>query len=479
MPIIKSLSALLLSLMLPLCQPAQAKTLCRTPDPATVEYLQRLTDSVAGFRLDNGLRVFLLPDPHRSTVTTRLVFRVGARDEAPFEYGYAHLFEHLMFKGSREVPGEGHFRLIEQVGGETNAITTFDQTDYWNRLPAGQLDLALRLEAARWQGLQLGAEKIRNQLAAVREERALRLDNQPYAKVLVDLFLKLAAGTPYGHNPLGTDAALDGATAERLQNFFERHYRPDNGLLIITGKFTPATARTLVARQFGALRAVAEPAPEATAIYRLDSTEARLPDPLAPFPLYGMAWTSGGQSARDYRAVEITGDLLFGNASSRFQAQLRKLDKPAFLTQSFTFGAHYLGITAIGFVPRGRTSFREFRELVDNTIREAQVGGITRAEVCRAIRSRQTRYLQELATSTGVARLLGNQVLLGHAPDFLQPWQAWAAQTPASVEKVIGSHFRQPTVAVEVAPNRGLRFVKKLLELMPENMANRLEDAVL
>ncbi len=206
------------------------------------------------YRLDNGLRVILSPEPRTPVVAVNLWYKVGSRNERPGRTGFAHLFEHMMFQGSSHVPDTAHFAYIEKAGGSLNGSTWLDRTNYYETVPAHYLELALWLESDRM-GFLLPAmtqEKLDNQRDVVKNERRWRVDNQPYG----DWDERLQAMMyppehPYHHSVIGSMEDLDAASLEDVENFFRTYYAPNNAVLTICGDYDHAQARAMVERYFG------------------------------------------------------------------------------------------------------------------------------------------------------------------------------------------------------------------------------------
>jgi predicted Zn-dependent peptidase len=206
------------------------------------------------FTLDNGLRVVFSEDHTNAVVAVNLWYNVGSRNEAAGRTGLAHLFEHMMFQGSEHVPDTQHIAHVERAGGSVNGSTWLDRTNYYETLPAHQLELALWLESDRM-GFFLPAltqEKLDNQRDVVKNERRERVDNQPYGdwdeRVQAMLFPE---DHPYHHSVIGSMADLDAASLDDVKSFFSTFYAPNNAVLSIVGDFDPAEARRLVEQYFG------------------------------------------------------------------------------------------------------------------------------------------------------------------------------------------------------------------------------------
>jgi zinc protease len=223
-----------------------------------------MTFPIEPHQLDNGLRVVLSADHSQPVVAVNLWYNVGSRNERPGRTGFAHLFEHMMFQGSENVPDTQHIAHIERAGGSMNGSTWLDRTNYFETVPANRLDLALWLESDRM-GFLLPAmtqEKLDNQRDVVKNERRWRVDNQPYGdwdeRVQALLF---PPDHPYHHSVIGSMEDLDAATLDDVQDFFRTYYAPNNAVLTICGDFDRTLVLDLVERYFGEIPKGPEPPP--------------------------------------------------------------------------------------------------------------------------------------------------------------------------------------------------------------------------
>jgi predicted Zn-dependent peptidase len=207
-------------------------------------------------RLDNGLRLVVSEDHLVPAAAVCLWYSVGSRQEAKGRTGLAHLFEHLMFQGSAQVSGNGHFELVQGAGGSLNGTTSFERTNYFETMPAHQLELALWLEADRMGSLlaALDEESMANQRDVVKNERRQRYDNVPYGTAFERLTaLAFPEGHPYHHTPIGSMADLDAATLDDARAFFRANYAPNNAVLAIVGDIDPAQTLRWVEKYFGSI----------------------------------------------------------------------------------------------------------------------------------------------------------------------------------------------------------------------------------
>ena len=275
------------------------------------------------FRLDNGLRVVVQPDPSLPLVAINLWYHVGSKDERPGRTGLAHLFEHMLFQGSEHVGTNDHFHYVQQAGGIANGSTWYDRTNYYETLPAHYLDLGLWLESDRlgWLLPAMTQEKLDTQREVVINERRQRVDNQPYGRALERLHeLLYPADHPYHWPVLGYVADLEATTLDDVETFFRTHYAPNNAVLTLAGDLSVDEARERVERWFGELpRGPERPSQAAAAPPRLTSERREvLPDdvhlPRVYLGYQAPAYGEPGWYAADLLATALAADkssLLF------------------------------------------------------------------------------------------------------------------------------------------------------------------------
>ena len=199
--------------------------------------------------LGNGLQVIYAPLRQAPVVHVRVLYHVGSRDERPDRQGFAHMFEHMMFRGSAHVKPEEHMKLIGMVGGMSNAFTSFDQTVYVNTIPSNQLEMALYLEADRMASFKVSDEIYQTERKVVTEEWRMK-QNRPYGSVWEDFMKAAFAKHPYRWTPIGNMDNLRAAQAAELQDFFNRYYVPNNAVLVIAGDIDIPAAKALVKKYY-------------------------------------------------------------------------------------------------------------------------------------------------------------------------------------------------------------------------------------
>jgi len=211
--------------------------------------------------LDNGLKVVLHEDHSTPIVHAELWYHVGSKNEKPGRTGFAHLFEHMMFKGSKNVEPEGHPSWISSVGGQSNATTNEDATVYWQTFPAQYLPLVLWLEADRMATLRIDETVFRNEREVVKEERRMRVDNQPYGRLNEIIYDQAFTVHPYKHPTIGSMKDLEAASIEDVRDFFRTYYVPNNATLVLAGDFDSKEALKMVEQYLGRVPKSTRPVP--------------------------------------------------------------------------------------------------------------------------------------------------------------------------------------------------------------------------
>src|SRR5215813_4949761 len=231
-------------------------TLLLAPLLAAADY----TVPIEKYTLPNGMRVILSQDNAVPVVAVYMIYDVGARSEEKGRTGFAHLFEHMMFEGSANAPKGMHFATVESNGGVLNGSTHPDYTDYFEVLPSNKLATALWLESDRMRSLSINDENLKNQKEAVKQERRLSFDNQPYATAMVDVWPTLMyQNWQSSHSLIGSFEDLNASSVDDVSKFFKTHYAPDNAVLVIVGDIQMPEAKKLIAAYFGDIPSQPQP----------------------------------------------------------------------------------------------------------------------------------------------------------------------------------------------------------------------------
>ena len=273
--------------------------------------------------LPNGLTVITSEDHSTPIVHVNLTYHVGSKNEKPGRTGFAHLFEHLMFKGSKNVLPEAHTSFIASVGGQSNAYTTEDETVFWETVPSQYLPLALWLEADRMATLRVDKDTFTNEREVVKEERRMRVDNQPYGRLNEIIYDQAFAVHPYKHATIGSMEDLEAASIEDVRDFYRTYYVPSNATLTLVGDFEPGQVMPLVTQYLGRVPKADREAPRDIPKEPAQAAEKRvtLQQPW-PLPAVVVAYHVTYDGNPDSYPLHIASKVLSDGQSSRIYKKL-------------------------------------------------------------------------------------------------------------------------------------------------------------
>jgi predicted Zn-dependent peptidase len=360
-------------------------------------------------RLANGLRVITVEDHTAPVIAVDVTYNVGSRDERPGRTGFAHLFEHMMFKGSENVGTGEHFYLVFNNGGNMNGTTNEDRTTYFEALPANQLDLALYLEADRMRSLVINKANLDNQRNAVQEERRLGVDNQPYGQsgeiqqgLIYDNFA-------YKHTVIGSMEDLNAASVEDVAAFFKTYYAPNNAVIAVVGDFKTADALKKIKQYFENIpRQPAPPAVDMTEPEQKAERRANVDDGLARLAQVDIAFKTVPGNTADFYALQVLSAALQSGQSSRLYQALVK-DKQlvqsvgGFADEKRGTGAFYTSATI-----RSGVKPADVEDAIYNEIERLKKDGIADWELQKAKNTTRRNFIN--STQSSLSRALNLSV---------------------------------------------------------------------
>jgi zinc protease len=416
------------------------------------------------YKLDNGLRVILSEDNTLPVVAVYIVYDVGSRSEEKGRTGFAHLFEHMMFEGSANVKKGELSRFVESNGGNLNGSTHSDYTNYFESLPSNKLAVGLWLESDRMRSLAITPENLANQKEAVKQERRLRMDNQPYIAAIVEKWPQMVfKNWQSSHSLIGSFEDLNSATIDDVSRFFKTYYAPNNAVLTVVGDIKIAEARKLIQTYFGDIPSQPQPKRPDLSEPAASSSSDTFKDPLAKVPGVIVGYPGPERGSDDYYALVVLDALLTGGDSSRLQLDLVKGKKSVIQYQGdvgwpFSSADDYRDPAQYATFLLYNPSFQA-NQIVDQyqeEIGRIQKEGITDTEIRRAVTLLLTAKLNELQTCLGRAQLLAGFELLDGKPEIINTLLGrYAAVTPARVQAVAKKYLiagRRTVLAIQPDP---------------------------
>jgi zinc protease len=416
---------------------AGAKPAAAKPAPLEVPPLK-----FEKYKLENGLEVILSEDHRLPMVAVNLWYHVGPANELPGRTGFAHLFEHMMFEGSRHVPGSSHFHYLEAAGAsDINGTTDFDRTNYFETLPSNQLELALWLESDRMGYLpdKLDQANLSNQQDVVRNERRQSFENAPYGVVEEGMFHQLFPKEhPYYGDVIGSHLDIQSAKLEDVRNFFKLYYAPNNASLAIVGDFNPERARDLVQKYFGPLKR-GEDVPKIKAHTPPITSERRVViQDNVQLPRVYMAWLTSPIFKPGDAEADLAAAILGGGKSSRLY---KKLVYEKQIAQDVSANQQSLMLGSVFEVQataKAGVKPEDLEKAINAEMDRFRKEGPTTAELSRArnvIESGIIAALETLGGSGGVADRLNSYNHYLGTPDFLAAdIGRYENATPESIE---------------------------------------------
>ena len=399
------------------------------------------------FSLANGLQVITSEDHSTPVVAVDVWYNTGSRNERIGRSGFAHLFEHMMFQGSAHVKKTEHFQLVERAGGEENGSTQEDRTNYYDVVPSNRLNLVLWLEADRMRSLAITQENFENQRQTVKEERRLRVDNQPYSRAFVDgLTLPYDSATcfAYAHSTIGDMADLNAAKLPDVQEFFTTYYAPNNARLVVVGDFNPAELRRLINQYFADIPRHAPP-PAVACDYKLNPGLIRreFADSHANLPAVVRLYRVPPHDDADTPALELMNIILGQGESSRLNVAIVRRAKAALAAGAGTTNSHRGPGTMFAFgIANQGVSVDHVDSLIAAQVDTLRVSGITPEELTKAKNQLRAGFIQNRETSLSKAEELQHYAMFHpSAAEINTDLDKFMAVTNDDIRRVAGKYL--------------------------------------
>jgi zinc protease len=404
--------------------------------------------------LPNGLRVILSEDHSTPIVHVSLTYHVGSKNERPGRTGFAHLFEHLMFQGSKNVEPDTHAGIISGVGGRSNAFTTEDETVFWQTLPAHYLPLALWMEADRMATLRVNDGSFRREREVVKEERRMRIDNQPYGRLNEIIYGHAFTTHPYKNPTIGSMADLEAATIEDVREFHQTFYVPENATLTLVGDFDSAQTLQLVTQYFGRVPKAVKPVPRDIPREPAQTREKRaVIEEAWPLPAVVVGFHVPYDGHKDAYPLHIANKILSDGQSARITRALvyNGLALTAFGRASIIEDPNLL--YAVAIVQPGVTVAAVEKALIQQ-FEDMKTGGVTAHELERSKNQFARDYIVSRESNEQKAQHLSHAAVIHNDITTADgEFDIFMNITQADVQRVAQTYFTEPNrVVLHIVP---------------------------
>lgn len=360
------------------------------------------------YDLGNGLHVILHKDNSNPIISVDIWYHVGSKDEDTNRTGFAHLFEHMMFQGSKNVGKAEHFNYVQKAGGTVNGSTNQDRTNYYESLPSNQLELALWLESDRMSTLNVTQENFDNQREVVKEEKRQRYDNVPYGSRFYNLFRLAFKEQPYGWIPIGSMEDLNDADLSYAQNFYKRFYSPNNAVLVVTGDIDYDSTEKLVSKYFGGLKR----GPEVNRNYKsLIFNQGEIKDTVydnVQIPAIYIGYKIPGIKSKEIYSLSLLSSILSSGRSSRLYGELVYRKKLAKSVNAFVWDLELGGMFIISATALNGINIGDIENVIYDEIKKIKENLVDEKELEKVRNSAESEFTNRVLTDLGKADMLAN-----------------------------------------------------------------------
>ena len=395
------------------------------------------------YELSNGLKVLLHEDHTTPNVVVSVMYHVGSKNEKPDRTGFAHFFEHLLFEGSDNI-GRGEFDdYISEAGGSNNANTWYDRTFYYELLPSNQLGLGLWLESERMLHAKVETVGIETQREVVKEERRLRVDNQPYGRLLEEAMMRLYTKHPYQHSVIGSMEHLDAAVEQDYVQFYKDFYRPDNAILSIAGDIDIEQTKKLVDVYFNGIpRGKGEIfRPKIVEPDRTTEVRDTVYDNVQ-LPAVVFTYKVPAQGTSDFYAVKMLSMLLSQGESSRMQKSIVDEQQKALAAGSFTFDLEDPGPSIMFGIANVGVNPSDLEKAMNEVIADVQQNLISEQEYQKVQNQVEADFVTANNTVAGIAESLANyEMYYGDANLINTELERYRKVTREDIKRVANKYF--------------------------------------
>tara|TARA_Y100000815_G_scaffold70193_1_gene59107 strand:+ start:1701 stop:3020 length:1320 start_codon:yes stop_codon:yes gene_type:complete len=365
------------------------------------------------YDLDNGMHVILHQDNSAPVVTTSVMYHVGAKDENPERTGFAHFFEHLLFEGTENIERGEWFTIVTSQGGSNNANTTDDRTYYYEVFPSNSVELGLWMESERLMHPIINQIGVDTQNEVVKEEKRLRVDNQPYGNLLAEVKKRLFKVHPYKGTTIGEMEHLDAATLEEFQAFNKKFYVPNNAVLVVAGDIDKAEVKKMIKKYFG-------PIPRGEEITRdlpkeepiTEAIKGTAYDSNIQIPAVIAAYRTPSFKERDAYVLDMISSYLSGGKSSVLYKKMVDEQKQALAVQAVNISQEDYGVYALFGLPLGEVSLDTLVAEMDEEIVKIQTELISERDYQKLQNQFENDFVSSNSSISGIANSLARYYML-------------------------------------------------------------------
>lgn len=396
------------------------------------------------YDLPNGLHVILHENHQAPVVSTYVLYHVGSKNERSDRTGFAHFFEHLMFEGSENIPRGKIDKLISGAGGNLNASTSFDQTDYYFNVPSNQLALALWIESERMMHSKIDETGVETQREVVKEERRRGVDNQPYGTLFENLAALVFRDTPYAWTPIGSAQYIDKATIDEFRQFYKTYYLPNNATLSIAGDIDIAKTKKLVEDYFGGIpRGADVPRPNIDWKLELKGETKDVLKDNTPLPASMHAWRAPAETHPDAYPLEMLGSILSKGRSSRLYRRLVDQEQIAVAVEAFAFLQEKAGMMGVFANGQRGVPLEKLDAAISDEIKNVRENGVTEEEFEKARNQQEAEFATAFGSMNSRAKNLARyHVFYGDAGLINTELDRYMKVKREDVQRVAKEYFK-------------------------------------
>ena len=412
--------------------------------PASANHADGLKIKITEWTLPNGMKVLYSPMRKVPVVTVQVWYHAGSKDEKVGIRGIAHMFEHMMFKGSKRVAPEDHARHLSGIGGSVNAFTTDDVTAYHNTLPKQYMEFAMKLEAERMRALHLTDSTITSEREVVKEEKRARMENSPIGRALETIHDMAFTKHPYAWTPAGVIKDLNAIDRAACQKFYDTYYVPNNSTLVVVGDVDEATVRAAAQRQFGGI--ARGKVPPRSKVIEPPQTALRQRDANWPSQLTVVlgAYHIPDANHADIPALKVMSTILSAGQSSRMYQTLVRQGKMALAAGGFVRAMEHPGVLYIYSVGLPSHDLERMEKALLAEVEKVAAAGVTKEELTKAKNQISTGRLQGLKTVNGLATAVGiSTYVRGDPRAFLKDVALLDKVTSDDIKRVASAYLKR------------------------------------